>query len=200
MLSALSEVLPFALGVAASALAVVALILILQGRRALVSGMSFTVGWLAGVGVVFAAGVVFGLAISDDPARWTQWLKALLGALLLVAAVRKWHQRAPSGQEPTAPAWMEGLQDSAPGKAAVLGFLLGGINAGSTRNVVKQLQLFVRPPIERALERRNADRSPRRKITLLRPRRPNATFETQRFVLVVGTNADFRRANESAIN
>ena len=73
-------------------------------------------------------GVAFGLAVSDDPARWTQWLKTLLGALLLIAAVRKWRQRVPSGQEPTPPKWMSGLQDSAPGKAAVLGFLLGGIN------------------------------------------------------------------------
>ena len=85
-------------------------------------------GWVLGVGVVCAAGVAFGLAVSDDPARWTQWLRTLLGALLLVAAIRKWRQRVPSGEEPTPPKWMSGLQDSAPGKAAVLGFLLGGIN------------------------------------------------------------------------
>ena len=128
MLSTLSETLPFAIGVAASAVAVIALVLILQGSRALSSGVSFTLGWVLGVGVVCAAGVAFGLAVSDDPARWTQWLRSLLGALLLVAAIRKWRQRLPSGQEPTPPKWMSGLQDSAPGKAAVLGFLLGGIN------------------------------------------------------------------------
>ncbi|MEK9898459.1 MAG: GAP family protein, partial [Actinomycetota bacterium] len=128
VLSTLSETLPFAIGVAASAVAVIALVLILQGSRALPSGLSFTLGWVLGVGVVCAVGVAFGLAVSDDPARWTQWLRALLGALLLVAAVRKWRQRVPSGQEPTPPKWMSGLQDSAPGKAAVLGFLLGGIN------------------------------------------------------------------------
>ena len=128
VLSTLSETLPFAIGVAASAAAVIALVLILQGTRALPSGLSFTLGWVLGVGVVCAAGVAFGLAVSDDPARWTQWLKTLLGALLLVAAVRKWRQRVPSGQEPTPPKWMSGLQDSAPGRAAVLGFLLGGIN------------------------------------------------------------------------
>ncbi len=128
MLSTLSETLPFAIGVAASAAAVIALVLILQGSRALPSGLSFTLGWVLGVGVVCAVGVAFGLAVSDDPARWTQWLKTLLGALLLIAAVRKWRQRVPSGQEPTPPKWMSGLQDSAPGKAAVLGFLLGGIN------------------------------------------------------------------------
>ena len=128
MLSTLSETLPFAIGVAASAVAVIALVLILQGSRALSSGLSFTLGWVLGVGVVCAAGVAFGLAVSDDPARWTQWLRTLLGALLLVAAIRKWRQRVPSGQEPTPPKWMSGLQDSAPGKAAVLGFLLGGIN------------------------------------------------------------------------
>ena len=126
--STLSETLPFAIGVAASAVAVIALVLILQGSRALPSGLSFTLGWVLGVGVVCAVGVAFGLAVSDDPARWTQWLRTLLGALLLVAAVRKWRQRVPSGQEPTPPKWMSGLQDSAPGKAAVLGFLLGGIN------------------------------------------------------------------------
>lgn len=126
--STLSETLPFAIGVAASAVAVIALVLILQGSRALWSGLSFTLGWVVGVGVVCAVGVAFGLAVSDDPARWTQWLKTLLGALLLIAAVRKWRQRVPSGQEPTPPKWMSGLQDSAPGKAAVLGFLLGGIN------------------------------------------------------------------------
>ena len=128
MLSTLSETLPFAIGVAASAAAVIALVLILQGSRALPSGLSFTLGWVLGVGVVCAVGVAFGLAVSDDPARWTQWLKTLLGALLLIAAVRKWRQRVPSGQEPTPPKWMSGLQDSAPGKATVLGFLLGGIN------------------------------------------------------------------------
>ena len=128
VLSTLSETLPFAIGVAASAVAVIALVLILQGSRALPSGLSFTLGWVLGVGVVCAVGVAFGLAVSDDPAQWTQWLKTLLGALLLVAAVRKWRQRVPSGQEPTPPKWMSGLQDSAPGKAAVLGFLLGGIN------------------------------------------------------------------------
>ena len=128
VLSTLSETLPFAIGVAASAVAVIALVLILQGSRALSSGLSFTLGWVLGVGVVCALGVAFGLAVSDDPARWTQWLRTLLGALLLVAAVRKWRQRVPSGQEPTPPKWMSGLQDSAPGKAAVLGFLLGGIN------------------------------------------------------------------------
>ena len=128
MLSTLSETLPFAIGVAASAVAVIALVLILQGSRALSSGLSFTLGWVLGVGVVCAAGVAFGLAVSDDPARWTQWLRTLLGALLLVAAIRKWRQRVPSGEEPTPPKWMSGLQDSAPGKAAVLGFLLGGIN------------------------------------------------------------------------
>ena len=128
VLSTLSETLPFAIGVAASAVAVIALVLILQGSRALSSGLSFTLGWVLGVGVVCAVGVAFGLAVSDDPARWTQWLRTLLGVLLLVAAVRKWRQRVPSGQEPTPPKWMSGLQDSAPGKAAVLGFLLGGIN------------------------------------------------------------------------
>ena len=128
VLSTLSETLPFAIGVAASAVAVIALVLILQGSRALSSGVFFTLGWVLGVGVVCAAGVAFGLAVSDDPARWTQWLRSLLGALLLVAAIRKWRQRVPSGQEPTPPKWMSGLQDSAPGKAAVLGFLLGGIN------------------------------------------------------------------------
>ncbi|MEC7363099.1 MAG: GAP family protein [Actinomycetota bacterium] len=128
MLSTLSETLPFAIGVAASAVAVIALVLILQGSRALSSGLSFTLGWVLGVGVVCAAGVAFGLAVSDDPARWTQWLRTLLGALLLVAAIRKWRQRVPSGEEPTPPKLMSGLQDSAPGKAAVLGFLLGGIN------------------------------------------------------------------------
>ena len=128
VLSTLSETLPFAIGVAASAVAVIALVLILQGSRALSSGVSFTLGWVLGVGVVCAAGVAFGLAVSDDPTRWTQWLRTLLGALLLVAAIRKWRQRVPSGQEPTPPKWMSGLQDSAPGKAAVLGFLLGGIN------------------------------------------------------------------------
>ena len=128
MLSVLSEVLPFAIGVAASAAAVIALVLILQGSQAMSSGLAYTLGWVLGVGLVCALGVTFGLAVADDPARWTLWLKTLLGALLLVTAVRKWRQREPRGQEPTPPAWMSGLQESAPGKAAVLGFLLGGIN------------------------------------------------------------------------
>ena len=128
MLSVLGDVLPFAIGVAASAAAVIALILVLQGPRASSSGIAFTAGWLGGVGLVVVLGVAFGLAVSDDPARWTQWLKTALGALLLLVAARKWSQRTPTGSESAPPAWMAGLQDSAPGKAAILGFLLGGVN------------------------------------------------------------------------
>ena len=65
MLSTLSETLPFAIGVAASAAAVIALVLILQGSRALPSGLSFTLGWVLGVGVVCAVGVAFGLELID---------------------------------------------------------------------------------------------------------------------------------------
>ena len=87
MLSVLSEVLPFAIGVAASAAAVIALVLILQGSHAMSSGLAYTLGWVLGVGLVCAFGITFGLAVADDPASWTLWLKTLLGALLLVAAV-----------------------------------------------------------------------------------------------------------------
>jgi hypothetical protein len=128
MLQVLSEVLPLAVGVSASAAAVIALVLILQGDRATSSGSTFTLGWLAGVGAVCATGIGLGIAVASDPVPWTQWLRVILGFGLLFQAGRTWQTRTPADQNAAQPKWMAGLQQASPRYSGFLGFALGSIN------------------------------------------------------------------------
>ena len=128
MLQVLSEVLPLAVGVSASAAAVIALVLILQGDRATSSGSTFTLGWLAGVGAVCATGIGLGIAVASDPVPWTQWLRVFLGLGLLFQAGRTWQTRTPADQNAGQPKWMAGLQQASPRYSGILGFALGSIN------------------------------------------------------------------------
>ena len=94
---AISEVLPFAVGVAISPIAIIAVILVLFSARARVNGPAFLAGWLAGVAVVSI--VVYlvadaGDASSDQTTSDTvSWIKLVLGVFLVAHAVRSWRAR-----------------------------------------------------------------------------------------------------------
>ena len=106
----ISEVLTFAVGVAISPAAIIAVILILFSRRARVNGPLFLLGWVVALGVLVA--VVY--AISDQSNASTSntssdsvsWLKVVLGASFLLLARREWRKRPAAGADPEMPKWM----------------------------------------------------------------------------------------------
>jgi hypothetical protein len=128
----ISEVLPFAVGVAISPVPIIAVILMLFSVRARVNGPLFLLGWVIGLAV--ACAVVYLLADAEDvstdssSADAVSWGKLLLGAVLLLLAARQWRSRPRPGEAPELPKWMAGIDTLQPAKAVGLGVLLSALN------------------------------------------------------------------------
>jgi hypothetical protein len=137
---AVSEVLPFAIGVAIVPIPIIAVILILLSRRARLNGPLFLLGWASGLAVAF--GLVFALANAADPSTDTaasdgvSWLRVILGVLLLLAAARSWQKRPGPGAAPALPGWMAGVDEFVPARALALGVLLAAVNPKNLALVV----------------------------------------------------------------
>jgi threonine/homoserine/homoserine lactone efflux protein len=121
-----------AVGVALSPVPIIAVVLMLVSRRARVNGPLFILGWLIGLAAVgvLVLGIV-GPNNTDDsgePATWVSWLKIVLGALLLLLALKQWRSRPHEGDEPEMPKWMGPIDAFTPIKAAGAGVLLSALN------------------------------------------------------------------------
>lgn len=128
---AIGESLPIAVGVLVSPMPIVALVLMLVSRHAGSNGTSFVVGWLAGI---FVLGTLVALLVgaagsaeADTPA-WAALLKIVLGALLLLLALRSWRGRPEEGESAPTPSWMAALDEFNAAKAFGTGVLLGSVN------------------------------------------------------------------------
>jgi len=110
---AIGQLLPLALGVALSPVAVIVVILMLFSERAKSNGPAFLAGWLSGVCVV--AGLA--LALSDAASVGSDagstdaasWVKLALGLLLLAGALRQLRGRPAPGESAAMPKWMAGV-------------------------------------------------------------------------------------------
>jgi hypothetical protein len=128
----ISEVLPWAIGVAISPIPLVAVILMLFTPRAKQNGPAFLVGWVVGLGalatVVYVVADALNVSDSNRASDSTSTLKIVLGAALVVGGLRRLRNRTPAGAEPTMPKWMTTVDGFTPVKAAGLGVLLGAVN------------------------------------------------------------------------
>jgi MYXO-CTERM domain-containing protein len=124
----ISEVLPFAVGVAISPVPIIAVILMLFSARARVNGPMFVAGWVLGVAFVSTAAYLVadaGDASTDASASdTTYWLKLGLGVVLLLLAVR----RRRNVDAPRQPRWTTAVEAFTPARAAGLGVLLSAVN------------------------------------------------------------------------
>ncbi len=126
---AIGQLLPLAIGVALSPVAIMVVIAMLFSQRAMPNGPVYLAGWLAAVGG--AAGVA--LAVSDVASVGSEeaatnaasWAKLGLGVLLLAGASRQWHRRPSPGEQAQAPKWMAGIDGFTPAKSFGLALLLG---------------------------------------------------------------------------
>jgi Sap, sulfolipid-1-addressing protein len=128
----ISEVLPFAIGIAISPVPIIAVILMLFSDRARVNGPAFLIGWVAGLAAVST--VVYVLTDAADAATDTStsdtvsWGKVVLGAVLLGLARRNWAKRPAPGEPAALPRWMATVESMAPGRAFGLAVLLSVVN------------------------------------------------------------------------
>jgi hypothetical protein len=131
VLDAIGQVLPAAVGVALSPFPIIAVVLVLGTPRARPNGLAFAAGWIVGLALVTAVGILV-TGGADDPASdastVVSWVRVVLGVALIAAAGRKWRSRARPGEEPATPAWMASLDGIGPSRALGLGGALGGVN------------------------------------------------------------------------
>jgi hypothetical protein len=128
---AIGEMLPLAIGIAISPLAIVAVILILTTPRARTNGPAFLSGWLLGLAVVGGVALVVTDAAESagagGPRTVVSLLKLALGVALLVLAWRGFRSRPKPGQEVPLPKWMAALDGFTPGRSLSMGALFGGV-------------------------------------------------------------------------
>ena len=132
MRQVIGEILPLALVVTISPLNIIPAILLLFTSRPLGNAMRFLVGFIIGVAVVLGALVAIAgavdLSADSGHSRWGGILKLVLGAYLIVAAVRKFRSRPRADERGSMPKWMDGVVGYTPGKVFLAGTVLGATN------------------------------------------------------------------------
>ena len=132
MRQAISEILPYAVGVAISPVPIIAVILMLFSNRAKTNGPAFLLGWVLGLGVVVA--VAYSIADASNVATdssasdGSSTVQVVLGVVLLVLALRNWRKRPGPGEEAAMPKWMATIDAFTPIKALGLAVLLSAVN------------------------------------------------------------------------
>jgi threonine/homoserine/homoserine lactone efflux protein len=129
---AIGQTLPMAVGVALSPVPIIAVVLMLVTPRARVNGPAFIVGWLVGLAIIgtIVLAIAGPNATNDDgtPADGVSWAKVVLGALLLLVALRQWRSRPHDGDDVTTPKWMGAIDAFTPVKATGAGVVLSAAN------------------------------------------------------------------------
>jgi hypothetical protein len=129
---AISQILPYALGIAISPIPIIGVILILFSPRARVNGPAFLLGWVLGLSLVLLVVTAFASALdvgTDSSASdGASTFKVVLGILLIVGAIRKWRSRPTPGAEVELPTWMATIDSFTPIKSIGLGVLFSGVN------------------------------------------------------------------------
>ena len=128
----ISEVLPFAIGIAISPIPIIAIILILFSNRATVNGLAFLFGWMAGLAVVGTVVYLFAdaanAATDSTTSDTISWGKILLGVALLSLARRNFAKRPAPGETEALPKWMSTVETITPIKAMGLAIVLAVVN------------------------------------------------------------------------
>lgn len=120
----------FALGIAASPIPIVAVILMLFSARPRLNSVVFTSTWVAGIGAVAATvALIPGIGFDgESPGDGRAWFRVVAGVVFLVLGVVNWRRRPAPGEEPSTPAWMRAERSPGLGSAVALGIVLSILN------------------------------------------------------------------------
>ncbi len=130
--AAIGEILPLALGIAISPVPIIAAILMLLSPKARATSVGFLIGWVLGIAVAIVAFTLLSSLIptqdpeASKPIQGT--IQLVLGALLLLLAIRQWLGRPKGGAAPALPKWMRAIDRIAFPGALGLGLLLSALN------------------------------------------------------------------------
>ena len=126
--STISELLPLAIGIALSPVAIIAQILMLFGKRARSNGPAFMLGWVLSLAICGSIMLVVAdtgkLGGGGTPGVISYVIQLLLGSLFLFMAYSSWKSRSEPGEEPKLPAWVATLDSFSAGKSFGLAALL----------------------------------------------------------------------------
>jgi MFS family permease len=130
------SLLPLALGIVMSPLAIMALVAVLLSRQARVTGVFFALGWVLGiaigVGASYAVLGLFDLQPRSTPPDWVSAVRLVFALVLILGAVyiyRKGHTRAvamahartPTEAAPQLPGWLRSVESFTPTRSLLLG-------------------------------------------------------------------------------
>jgi threonine/homoserine/homoserine lactone efflux protein len=124
----LTELVPLGLLIALSPLSIIPAILVLQAARPRPTGLAFLAGWLVGLAVLTSlflslSNLIGG--IGKNPPGWASWLRVVVGLVLIGLGVYRFAMR---GRSEHMPGWMTRMSTLTPGRAAVTGAALTGVN------------------------------------------------------------------------
>jgi len=130
MLNAFSASLPIALGVAASPMTILALMILLMTPRALVNAYSFLLGWF--IGLFLVGGLILvspGLnEYTSGPTTVSGWIRIGLGSLFLLISLIISKNIPKRGEVTAPPKWMEKVDTYGPFQAMNVGLFLSILN------------------------------------------------------------------------
>jgi len=130
MLNAFSLSLPIALGVAASPMTILALMILLMTPRALPNAYSFLLGWF--IGLFLVGGLVLmspGLnEYTSGPTPVSGWIRIGLGSLFFLISIIISKNLPKKGQVTAPPRWMEKVDTYGPFQAMNVGLFLSILN------------------------------------------------------------------------
>lgn len=142
---AVGDLLPFAIGVAVSPLPIVAVIVLMTSVGGKAKGVAFAAGWVLALAVVGTAVLLLAgghdYSPGSDPSHAMSVVKLVLGVFLLLRPLRVRRRARAAAGTPGAPeagggapgpaplpGWLTAVDKAGPGKAAVTGALLAGVN------------------------------------------------------------------------
>jgi threonine/homoserine/homoserine lactone efflux protein len=132
MREAIGQILPLAIAAGISPIPIIGVVLMLVTARARSNGPAFVLGWVVGLAVVGVIGLTVanaaGASTSGSSADGTNTFQIVLGALLVVFALRQWRKRPKPGVEPPMPKWMDAVDHFTPLKSAGMGVALSAVN------------------------------------------------------------------------
>lgn len=128
----LGSILPLAVAVMISPVAIIAEILLLFTARRIPNAGAFVIGFAVGViaflGLLVVIAGTQDLSTGSGPSTVSSVLRIVLGVVLLVGATRQFRARPAPGQTAASPKWMDGIESFHPGRSLLVGLVIGAVN------------------------------------------------------------------------